>query len=317
MVIEENALLKYRDKQYIATLKGVGEGFEQQSRLDTMVAEGEFTLRKNGAEFMVMGYGVAYYLDARLNDYMHPVEVYVPSRTASPRNPMDPLFRQEVLFPSGFFAIQEDFDSKYVIVPIEFMQRLLGYQDEITSIEIKTLPGADIEAVRERVQHVMGPGFGIKDRYQQQEMLYKIMKSEKWAIFMILAFILLIATFNVIGSLSMLIIDKRRDIAVLYSMGAGRNLVRRIFLTEGLMISLIGAIAGMALGALICFLQQEFGLVRLGAPDSTFVVNTYPVAMQWPDFILVFATVMLIGYLAAWYPVHNIRKMNTSLVRLD
>lgn len=316
-VIEENVLMKYKSKQYIVTLKGVSPEYVKLSGLDSMIQEGRFVLQEGKQEFAVLGYGVAYYLDANLNDYENPIGVYVPSRTGTPGAGLDQAFREEPIFPSGFFSIQEDYDVKYGLVPLSFMKRLLDYRDELTSLEVKAAPGADIPAIKAGIRQILGSGFTVKDRFQQQALLYKIMKSEKWAIFLILSFILLIATFNVIGSLSMLILDKRKDIAILQSMGASRRMVNRIFLTEGLLISFIGAVAGMVLGAVICYLQQRFGLIRLGAADSTFVVNSYPVSMQLRDFLLVFITVMLIGILAAWYPVYNIRKIDSSLVRVD
>lgn len=316
-VVEENALMKYKDKQYIVTLKGVSDGYGEMSRLDTMMAEGTFRLRDGEAELAVLGYGVAYYLDARLNDVITPISVYVPSRTGNPATGMDQAFRQEVIFPSGFFSIQQDYDVRYVLVPISFMRRMLDYSREVTSIEIQLSKGTDAAKAADRVREILGGGYVVKDRFMQQEFIYKIMKSEKWAIFLILAFILLIATVNVIGSLSMLILDKRKDIAVLKSLGASDLTVRRIFMAEGLMISFTGAVTGMLLGALVCWIQLRFGVIRLGSPDSTFVINTYPVSMQPADFALVFLTVMVIGYLSVWYPVHNIRKMDASLSRAE
>jgi lipoprotein-releasing system permease protein len=316
-VIQENALMRYKDKQYIVTLKGVDPNYKEMSRLDTMMTEGEFLLQSGDHDFTVLGYGVAYYLDARLNDVVTPIEVYIPSRTADLGTGLDQGFRQEVIFPSGFFSIQQDFDIKYSLVPIRFMKKLLGYDSQVSSLEIRFNSGSENDRIRERVQAIMGDNFSVKDRFQQEEMIYKIMKSEKWAIFLILSFILLIATFNVIGSLSMLILDKRKDIAVLKSLGASNILIRRIFLTEGMMISFAGALAGMALGAVICYIQQRFGIIKLGAPDSTFVVDAYPVSIRALDFLLVFITVSIISFAAAWYPVYNIRKMDTSLVRVD
>jgi lipoprotein-releasing system permease protein len=314
-VVEENALMKYKEKQYIVTLKGVPVDYGDMSRLDTMVTEGHFLLQERNINFTVLGYGVAYYLDSHLNDYLTPITVFVPARTSPPGATQS--FRQETIFPSGFFSIQQDYDVRYALVPISFARELLDYTNEMTSLEIKTLPGADTKVIATQVRALMGGNFTVKDRFQQQEFIYKIMKSEKWAIFLILSFILLIATVNVIGSLSMLILDKRKDIAVLRSMGAGDRTIRRIFMTEGLLISFGGALAGMALGAVICWVQMRFGVIKLGAPDSTFVISSYPVSMQPVDFILVFATVMAIGLLAAWYPVHNIRKMDTSLNRME
>ena len=314
-VVEENALMKYKDKQYIVTLKGVPDNYGDISRLDTMISEGAFVLRSENIDFTVLGYGVAYYLDANLKDYMNPIQVYVPQRSADAGGAQN--FRQEVIYPSGYFSIQQDYDVKYALVPIGFARNLLDYTKEVTSLEIKIAPGADPKVIKSQVQAMMGGGFIIKDRFQQQAFIYKIMKSEKWAIFLILAFILLIATVNVIGSLSMLILDKRKDIAVLRSLGAGDRTIRRIFLTEGLMISFGGALTGMFLGAVICWIQMRYGLIKLGDPDSTFVVSSYPVSMQPADFVLVFFTVMAIGLLAAWYPVHNIQKMDTSLNRME
>ena len=316
-VMEENALMRYKDKQTIVALKGVGPDFQRMTGVDTMMVEGRFLLQREGNDFVVLGYGVAYYLNANLDDYLNPITVFVPSRTGRIGSSLEQAFRQELIFPAGFFSIQQDFDMKYAIMPLRFVRKLLDYTNEITAIEIKLQDGADHSKVQQQIEAAVGEKFVVKNRFQQQELLYNIMKSEKWAIFLILTFILLLATFNVVGSLSMLILDKKKDIAVLQSMGASRKLIKRIFMTEGMMISLIGAVTGMIIGGVICWLQQVFGLIRMGGPDSTFVVDSYPVQMQPLDFILVFLTVVMIGYLAAWYPVYNIRKINTSIVKLD
>jgi len=316
-VLEENALMRYKDKQAIVTLKGVGNDFQRMTGVDTMMAEGRFLLQDGSKDFAVLGYGIAYYLNANLKDYLHPIAVFVPSRTRKIGGALDQAFSQELIFPSGFFSIQQDFDDKYAIMPIRFVRKLLDYSNEVTAIEIKVREGADRVELQQQIEAAVGERFFVKNRFQQQELLYNIMKSEKWAIFLILTFILLLATFNVVGSLSMLILDKKKDIAVLQSLGANLKLIKRIFMTEGLMITFIGALTGMILGGAICWLQQAYGLIRMGGPDSTFVVNSYPVWMQPVDFILVFLTVMLIGYLASWYPVYNIKKINTSPVKLD
>ena len=313
-VIEENALLKYKDKQYIATIKGVGEDYVKTSGLDSMIMEGKFVLQKGNQDFAILGYGVAYYLGADLGDYTNPITVYVPRRTAGFSGGFENAFNSEALFPSGFFSIQQDFDIKYVILPLRLVKKLLEYDHQVTSLEIGIVKGAGNERIQRDVERLAGDKFTVKNRFQQQEILYKIMKSERWAIFLILSFILLIATFNVIGSLSMLILDKKRDIAILQCLGAGPAKVKRIFMTEGLLISAIGALGGLLLGAIICILQQVFGLVKLGSADSTFVVSAYPVHMQFTDFLFVFATVMIIGILATWYPVYNIRKIETHIL---
>ena len=230
---------------------------------------------------------------------------------------MDQAFNTEVIFPSGFFQVQWEFDVKYALVPLRFAKTLFQYDRERTSIEVGTVAKADQSRIQKQIETLAGPGFRVKNRFQQQEILYKIMISEKNYIFMILTLILIIATFNVIGTLSMLILDKKKDIAVLQSMGASQKVIKRIFLAEGMLISLIGAISGLALGAIVCYLQMRFGFVRLGDADSSFVVNAYPVYMQFRDFLMIFITVMVIGLLAAWYPVSNIKKIHLSQIKLD
>jgi lipoprotein-releasing system permease protein len=309
--IEENALLKYKEKQYIVTLKGVGADYAKMSGLDSMMTDGSFKLQEGMQDFAVLGGGVAYSVNADLRDFLQPLTIYVPKRTSGYSGGLDNAFNSEEVFPSGFFSVQQDFDTKYVILPIRFVKKLLEYDKEITGIEIWLTKTSDHEKIQKEIISQTGPGYKVKNRFQQQETLYKIMKSEKWAIFLILSFILFIATFNVIGSLSMLILDKKHDIAVLQCIGASQPTIKSIFLTEGMMISFFGAIGGLVLGGVICKLQQVYGFVKLGSAGSTFVVNTYPVSMQVSDFIFVFLTVTLIGFLAAWYPVYNIRKIDT------
>jgi lipoprotein-releasing system permease protein len=311
-VVEESALMKYKDKQYIITMKGVSDEFKKMSRFDTLVTAGKFMLTDANRDYCIPGYGVAWYLGANLQDYENPLVVYVPRRTGNYAGMMENAFNSEVIFPSGFFSVQEDFDTKYVIFPIRFVRKLLEYDNEVTSLEIGIAKGADAAKIQEEVSRVAGKDYVVKNRFQQQEFLYKIMKSEKWAIFLILTFILFIATFNVIGSLSMLILDKKKDIAVLQCLGASQQLIRKIFLTEGILISLTGAVSGLILGGILCWLQKAFGLIRLGSPESSFVVSSYPVAMQATDFIFVFLTVAAIGLAAALYPVYNIRKIGVS-----
>jgi lipoprotein-releasing system permease protein len=312
--IEENALAKYKEKQYIVTIRGVGEDYSKISGLDTMMTEGKFKLQDGFQDFAVLGNGVAYYINANLNDFQNPITLYVPRRTADFSGGFENAFNSEIVFPSGFFSVQQDFDSKYIILPLRFVKKLLDYHHEISGVDIWLSKNADTEKIQKDIARNVGDGFNVKNRFQQQETLYKIMKSEKWAIFLILAFILFIATFNVIGSLSMLILDKKHDISVLQCMGTSQSAVKKIFFTEGMMISLLGAFTGLILGGLICKLQQIFGFVKLGSPGSTFVVSTYPVSMHLIDFVLVFSTVTLIGFLAVWYPVYNIRKIDTHIL---
>ncbi|MDD5570210.1 MAG: FtsX-like permease family protein [Bacteroidales bacterium] len=307
-VLEENALLKYRDKQYIATIKGVEYDFKKMSKLDTMMVGGSFILESDSNDFAVAGQGIAYFLSLNLKDFTAPLNIYVPRRMKTIENQIN-AFNNLAIMPAGVFSIQQDFDAKYVLVPLRFARRLLEYKEEVTAIEIGISKNADKENVQKEIQKLTGSGFIVENRYQQHKMLYKVMKNEKWAVFLILSFILVIATFNIIGSLTMLILEKKKDAMVLKSLGANNKLISRIFLIEGLMINLIGAIAGLALGALICLIQQKFGLIKIQA-TGTFVINTYPVELHIKDFIYVFITVFVIALLTSWYPVRQLRKSN-------
>lgn len=305
-VVEENALFKYRDKQYIATIKGVSEDFESMTGLDTMLIKGEFNLYERDKPRMILGAGVSYYLGVSLNDKLNPIVVYIPRREGRIGVRAEQAFNTERIFPSAVFSIQQDFDTKYTVVPIEFARKLLDYSTEVTSVELAIEDGYDVEKIKSQVLKILGDNYEVKNRFEQQELLYKIMQSEKWAIFLILTFILIIATFNVISSLTMLILDKKKDIAVLHSMGASNKLIKRIFLFEGTMISIGGAFLGLFLGGAISLVQQEFGLISLGDGTGTFVIDAYPVQIQIFDFLMVFITVIILGLLAAWYPVRQI-----------
>lgn len=307
-VIEENALLRYHDRQCIATIKGVGSGYQGFSPLDSMLIEGNFILEQDSNMFAVPGVGIADVLGLDLVDPGSVISVYVPARHASITGMPDESFNLGVIRPSGIYSISAEFDIKYMLVPLSFARDIFDYPEEISSVEIMLSPGTDAKQVQKKVSALCGDKFVVKNRFEQQEVLYKIMKSEKWAVFLILSFILFIATFNVIGSLTMLILDKRRDIAVLRSMGANDKAVRKIFLTEGLLISLLGALAGIAMGALVCWLQQHYGIVKLKGGSGAFIIDAYPVKMKIMDFVWVFITVFLIGLAAAWYPVRKIAQ---------
>ena len=305
-VVEENALLKYGNKQYIATIKGVSSDFIYMSGIDSMIVDGDFVLQQGNNEYAIVGQGIAMKLAIGLT-FVNPIIIYVPKRTASVSMNPERAFNRKYIFPSGIFAIQQDFDSKYLIVPIEFARKLLDFTSEVSSLELKLYPSSDPLAVQEDVKKIMGNDFFVKNRYEQEELLYRIMKTEKWAIFFILTFILIVASFNIIGSLTMLIIEKKKDISIIRSMGADLNHIRKIFLYEGWLISILGALIGLVIGVLICWLQQNFGLIRLQGSGS-FVIDSYPVKMVLSDFLMVFLTVLAIGYFAAWYPVRYITR---------
>jgi lipoprotein-releasing system permease protein len=305
-VLEENALLRCNERQYFATIKGVSADYQQQSGLDSMIVEGGLILESKGQPFAVAGRGVAYYLGLNPQDLVHKLEIYVPRRGANSIRP-DQAFNSASLFTSGIFAIQDDFDSKYVLLPLGFTRELLDYTDEVTAVEIGLKKGTETEQIQKNLQKIVGPRFKVENRFQQQSTLYNLMKSEKLAVFFILGFILLIASFNVIGSLSMLIIEKKKDITILWSMGADSRLIRRIFLVEGLLVTTLGSVTGLLLGWIICWIQQHFGIVKLQVSGGSFLIDSYPVSMQLFDFVMVFLTVFFIGLAALILPVRNIK----------
>ena len=302
-VVEDDALLKYNNNQYIGKLKGVSDNFINVTTLDSMIVNGNFVLQEGNADFAITGSGVAWFLGINLRDIKKMLSVYVPKRGNASSFSMENAFNNKVIHPAGIFSIQQEIDDKYVFVPLRFARSLMNYSDEVTSVEVYLKPGADDETLQAEIKKIAGGNFSVKNRNQQNATLFKVMESEKFAVFLILVFILILASFNMIGSVSILIVEKKKDIAVLKSMGADKKLVSRLFFYEGLMISLIGTLAGLTLGFVILCLQQHFGLISLGGGQGDFIIDAYPVKMNVLDFIYVFLTVQLIGMIASWYPV--------------
>ncbi len=306
-VLEENALVKYLDKQYICTIKAVSNEFYKTSKIDSMITDGNSILERGGQNFAIVGQGVSYNLSLKLNDFENPLTVYVPRRfKGSSINPVD-AFNSMLIQPSGTFSVQQEYDQKYIIVPLRFARELLEYDDQLSALEIKLGNNSKTTEIQKQLQKLLGDKYTVKNKYQQEELLFKIMKSEKLAVFVILSFILLIAIFNVIGSLSMLIIEKKKDIAVFKSLGANNRTIRNIFFTEGMMITFFGAILGLIIGGIVCWVQQVFGLIKINS-GATFVMEAYPVKLLFLDFVYVFLIVGFIGFFAAWYPVKYISK---------
>jgi lipoprotein-releasing system permease protein len=306
LTLEDNVALKYGDKQYIATIKGVDDNFTRVTNLDSSMYQGEFRLSAATSQpRAVIGMGVAKYLGLNVN-FINPLFIYVPRRTAGHNmNPENALIRKYI-FPSGIFQVEQEYDSKYFFVPLDFCRDLLEYENVISSIEIRLKDYTAEPSVRKEVGKIFGKDFTIMNRLEQQAVFYKVMRSERLAIFFILTLILIIASFNIIGSLTMLIIEKERDVEILKSLGADNSLIRKIFIFEGWFISIFGALAGLILGFIICWLQQRFGLVKLNS--ESLMMRSYPVVLKLKDFIIVPFTVLLIGYWAAWYPVRYLTK---------
>jgi len=310
-VLEENAMLKYNDQHCIATLRGVSENYASLTRFDTLVHEGSFMLKNGDENMMVLGKGISYQLNAGTKDKFTPITLYAPKRGLSTSvNPED-VFYEKKAYISGIFTITDDFDYKYALVSIHFARELLNYPNKVSAIELGLEPDVNTDKLKEQITRIIGNKFKIKDKYEQNELLFKTMKSEKLWVFLVLVFIMVVATFNVIGSLTMLIIEKKKDISILWDMGADLILIRKIFLIEGIMITLIGLVSGLLLGTLICLGQERFSWIKF---NESFVVSAYPVKMFGSDYLLVVGVVLFIGLLAAWYPVRIFtRRFFTSL----
>ena len=308
-VLEENVLLKNGDKQYFATIKGVSPQLEKMERMQNLIVDGHLKFEAGGLPFASLGQGVAIGLSLSSNNSLYPLTVYVPNRLSIPDlvNTAN-AFKILNINVSSVFSVQQDIDSKYFLVPISFARELLSYPKEVNAIEIYLKPNSSSGNMQELLQQKFGKHFIVKDKEQQHELLYKIMKSEKWAVFFILVFILIVASFNVIGSLTMLIIDKKKDIAILKSMGATMQTIKNIFLFQGMLISAYGAIGGIITGLVICFLQGQFGIIGLGT-NGSFVLDAYPVKIMAIDVIYVSVTVLIIGLLASLIASRNIAKI--------
>lgn len=306
LTLEENALLRYDDREFIATVKGVDDSYRDVSGIDSAMWDGEFMLSSaNGRPFAIPGVGIASYLGLNIN-FLTPLYIYVPRRTASISIDPENAFKRMFIFPSGIFQVEQELDSRYLFVPLAFARDLFDYEREVSSLELKFSGEADPGQVQKEVKKVFGDGFSVQNRYEQQEIFYKVMRSERLAIFLILTLILVIASFNIIGSLTMLIIEKERDIGILKSLGADKTLIRKIFLFEGWFISILGAFVGIIIGFVICWIQQTYGIVKL--QSESLIMDAYPVVMKPRDFLIVPATVLVIGYWAAWYPVRYLTR---------
>lgn len=294
--LEEKALIKYNDHPFIGTIKGVSDGFLKNPILDSSLLSGSFTLHAHNQDYAVLGGEVQNSLGINVHDKLATLQIYAPRRLAG--NAGDPLseFNVKIIPPSGVYAVGEEFD-KMVVAPIDFVRQLLDQPVNVSALEINYQKGTDIDAVQAAIKNKLGNQYVVSNRRQQNAELYKTLNYERWFIFMILVFVVIIATFNIIGSLTMLVIDKKKDIAVLTSLGANKKLIQGIFFFEGLMISMSGCVAGLVLGLGFCILQQQFGLVKMGSKLS--MIDAYPISLRLTDFGLVFLTVSVIAVIAS------------------
>lgn len=308
--LEDNVMVQYQGRQAMAVIKGVEDNFDQLTPIDSILfGRGDLLLHDEVVDYAIPGIQLLSTLGSGIR-FLDPLEIYAPRRGAKV-NMANPStgFVTENLFSSGLvFAVnQEKYDASYILTSMDFARKLFQYTTEVSAVNLKLKDGASIDAVKKRIQSLLGDDFRVQDRYEQQADTFRIMEIEKLISYLFLTFILMIACFNVIGSLSMLIIDKRDDVVTLRNLGASDKQIVHIFLFEGRMISLFGALAGVILGLLLCWLQQEYGLISLGDSGS-FVVDAYPVSVHASDVIIVFVTVLLVGFLSVWYPVRFLSK---------
>lgn len=307
--VEDNALVKYGERQDPVLIKGVSDQFKEMVDTKRLVTSGEFSLREGDVDFCVAGIGVAINLGLR-TDNITPIEIYSPKRDvkiqlANPAN----AFTTAYTYPAGVFALnQAKYDDQIILVSLDLARELFRYNNEVTSLDIKLKENVSANDAESKIQKQLGDNFIVKNRFEQQADSFRMVNIEKWVTFLILSFILIIAVFNVVSSLSMLILDKSADIDILRNMGAENNLITRIFKIEGWLISMSGAIAGIVIGLVLCLIQQHFGILKLGQTPGAFIVDSYPVEVIFTDILFVFITVSIIGGLIVLYPVNNLKK---------
>lgn len=317
--ITEDALFRANEKQHIGQVKGVGLEYQQIDRLNEVVfGDTDLVLSDEDEHyFAVPGAGVAWYLGINAYNPYAMVRVYVPKRGNASLMSLENSFNSDVLTVQSVFSTEQEQDEKMVLVPFDWLSELLEYEDKANNVELFLAPNADINKVKKAVTSFIGDDYSVKNQQEQQETLYKIMRSEKWAVYVILTFILILATFNVVGSLSMLMIDKRKDTEILKAMGADNRLIQRVFMNEGLLISVAGGLIGLLLGVILVLLQQQFGFVKFGT-GGNYVVDTYPVLLKLKDVLLIFATILVVGCTSAFLTVrHAMRKSADQKLRLN
>lgn len=309
--VEDQALAIYKSRQMMVMIKGVDDNFDQLTHIkEILIGDGDFCLHAADMDYGIPGIRLAEQL-ATGYSYDQPLHIYAPRREGQfdLTNPTEAFEEDDLYSPGVLFNVrQAKYDKNYIITSIAFARRLFDQQGMLTSLELRLKPGSNFERTKSEIKQLCGDRFTVKDRFEQQDDTFKIMKIEKFIAYIFLTFILMVACFNIIGSLSMLIIDKKDDVVTLRNLGANDKQITRIFLFEGRMISAIGAVIGIIIGLLLCWLQQRFGLVALGSSSGSFVINAYPVSVHPEDIVLIFITVLVVGFLSVWYPVRYFAK---------
>ena len=306
--VEDMALAIYNGKQAMVTIKGVDDNFPQLTHItEILYGDGQFQLHTANLQYGTPGIRLAQTLGLGAN-WKGYLKIYAPQREGQldMTDPQSGFVVDSLISPGVVFSVnQGKYDKSYIVTSLGFAQNLFNQQGMVSALELRLKPGSNFESVKARMQQVAGNKYQVLDRFEQQRDTFKIMKVEKLMAYIFLTFILIVACFNIIGSLSMLIIDKKDDVVTLRNLGASDKQIRRIFLFEGRLISVFGAIFGILLGLLLCWLQQQYGFVKMGSSDGTFVVNAYPVSVHYSDVLLIFLTVIATGWLAVWYPVRK------------
>lgn len=310
-VLEGQALVVQDGRQQVVTIKGVADNITEQGHIqDILYGDGSFCLHADVLEYGILGIQLAQQLG--LSAYFeNPLQVYAPKpgERVNIGNPLSSFNHEELQSPGVVFVVQQaKYDANYIITSLGFAQRLFERQGRLSGVEIKLKEGANTDNAKQELQALLGERFKVQDRYEQQNDIFRVMRIEKLISHVFLSFILLVACFNIIGSLSMLMIDKRQDIRTLRSLGATDKQISTIFRLEGHIISLAGALLGLLLGGILCWAQQEFGLVSMGSSEGLYIVDAYPVSVYLTDILLVLVTVLLVSWLAIWYPVNYLSK---------
>jgi lipoprotein-releasing system permease protein len=315
-IVCDLSLANYDDRQELLYLKGVPDNYFQTNHFEGMLVDGDTALYKLRQPCAIMGTGSAGKLEVNLLSY-NLMKMYYPKRTKKNFANAAEAFNTRYIIPNGVICTNTNYDENYIFCPISFVRELMDYEGEVTSLEIQLKEGANTAKVRKQIADLAGEKYLLKDQQEQEDSLYKTMKSEKFMIYLILAFILILAAFNIIGALGMLILEKKTDTAVLFSMGASKSLIQKVFIYEGIMVSALGGLAGTLLGALICFLQQTFHIVKLGGGGAHYIIPYYPVQIRFTDLLVVLFTILVISLLTSIIPAYNLKKSdlyrNTAL----
>ena len=303
--LEENAYIKYIDKDYICTIKGVDGSYDSVADIKSHVKMGSFRLSDSVNQYAVVGANIYASLNIDVERSLYPIQITVPRKGKGTAILPEDAFTFRDVIPGGVFSLQQEFDNKYVFVSLPFATELLDAEGQVSAYEIKLKPDIDAERAKADIQKIAGKDMSVKTRYEQKETIYRVMRMERWAVYAILAFIMLIISFNIIGSLSMLVIEKRQDISILMAMGADRDLIQRIYILEGVLSACIGAAVGIALATFLCVAQIKYQFLKLAGGDNSFVVQGYPVKIKAEDYILTFITGVAIAFIASYFPARK------------